>query len=183
MSAQDPARLLDDTVRFHGHLCPGLAMGYRVALAARDRLGSQRAEDEELVAVVENDSCAVDAVQSVLGCTFGKGNLLFRDHGKHVYTFFRRGQPAPALRIRVRRPSLPNGLSKEERARAVLAAPTEEMLEMAEVEAPIPPPARIEPSHPCSQCGEEAMESRLRLRDGKLLCLPCWRRQREDAAR
>ena len=24
------------------------------------------------------------------GCTFGKGNLVFLDHGKQVYTFFRR---------------------------------------------------------------------------------------------
>ncbi|NIP44160.1 MAG: formylmethanofuran dehydrogenase, partial [candidate division Zixibacteria bacterium] len=44
----------------------------------------------ELVAVVENDSCAVDAVQVLTGCTFGKGNLFFRDYGKQVYTFFRR---------------------------------------------------------------------------------------------
>ncbi|NIT04240.1 formylmethanofuran dehydrogenase, partial [Candidatus Saccharibacteria bacterium] len=45
----------DDVVEFHGHLCPGLAIGFRVARAALDELG-QRAEDEELVAVVENDS-------------------------------------------------------------------------------------------------------------------------------
>ncbi len=47
-------------------------------------------QDEEIVAVVENDSCAVDAVQVLTGCTFGKGNLLFKDHGKQVYTFINR---------------------------------------------------------------------------------------------
>ena len=82
--------------RFHGHVCPGLAIGYRVAKYVKDR--HPRSEDEELVAIVENNSCSVDAIQYLLGCTFGKGNLIFRDHGKHVYTFYTRDQDK-ALRI------------------------------------------------------------------------------------
>src|SRR5512136_2011081 len=81
---------LRDTIQFHGHLCPGLALGYRVAKAALRELDAERSGDEELVAVVENDSCAVDAIQFITGCTFGKGNLVFRDYGKHVYTFYNR---------------------------------------------------------------------------------------------
>ena len=80
----------EETVTFHGHACPGLALGYRVAVAAMSRLCAARAEDEDLVAIVENDACGVDAVQYVCGCTFGKGNLIFRDHGKHVTTVFNR---------------------------------------------------------------------------------------------
>ncbi len=34
--------------------------------------------------IVENDACDVDAVQFVAGCSFGKGNLLFRDYGEPV---------------------------------------------------------------------------------------------------
>ncbi|MDA8106647.1 MAG: FmdE family protein, partial [Nitrospiraceae bacterium] len=79
----------DEVVEFHGHSCPGLALGYRVSLRVlREFKG--RAEDEELVAIVENNSCAVDAIQAMTGCTFGKGNLIFRDYGKQVYTFLRR---------------------------------------------------------------------------------------------
>ena len=81
---------LRDAIQFHGHLCPGLALGYRVAKAALRELKAERPQDEELVAIVENDSCAVDAIQFITGCTFGKGNLVFRDHGKHVYTFYNR---------------------------------------------------------------------------------------------
>ncbi|NTV15797.1 MAG: formylmethanofuran dehydrogenase, partial [Desulfobulbaceae bacterium] len=88
MSEQTPT--FEDAARFHGHTCPGLAFGFRVARVAIRELGLSRAEDEELVAVVENDSCAVDAIQVLTGCTFGKGNLIFRDHGKQVYTFFKR---------------------------------------------------------------------------------------------
>jgi formylmethanofuran dehydrogenase subunit E len=71
--------LWERVVDFHGHECIGLASGYRVAEAAMDALGDGRDIDEEMVAVVENDSCAVDAIQVVTGCTLGKGNLIFRD--------------------------------------------------------------------------------------------------------
>src|SRR5512146_997123 len=81
---------LRETVQFHGHLCPGLALGYRVAKAALRELKADRPHDEELVAIVENDSCSADAIQFVTGCTFGTGNLVFRDYGKHVYTLYNR---------------------------------------------------------------------------------------------
>lgn len=51
-----------------------------------EALGGGRDIDEEMVAIVENDSCAVDAIQVLTGCTLGKGNLIFRDYGKqHLY--------------------------------------------------------------------------------------------------
>ena len=65
----------DEIIQFHAHECPGLAMGYRMATASMSELDSIRAEDEEIVAIVENDACGVDALQCVTGCTFGKGNL------------------------------------------------------------------------------------------------------------
>ncbi len=80
----------DEVTKFHGHSCIGLGMGYRVAEAALKELQSDRDIDEEIVAVVENDNCSVDAVQYITGCTMGKGNLIFYDHGKPVYTFIRR---------------------------------------------------------------------------------------------
>jgi formylmethanofuran dehydrogenase subunit E len=82
VNPQEPALEPDlaEVIRFHGHMCPGLAIGYRAAKIAMERLGSWRAEDEELVAIVENDSCSVDAIQWITGCTFGKGNFFFRDH-------------------------------------------------------------------------------------------------------
>ncbi|MGQ9524119.1 MAG: FmdE family protein [Armatimonadota bacterium] len=166
--------LFDEVARFHGHVCPGLVSGFRVALAALERIGSRRSEDEEVVAVVENDSCAVDAIQVVLGCTFGKGNLVFLDYGKPVYTFYQRDRRGPALRIRVKRPQLPEGLSRDEVVQALLELDESKLLVVTQVEAPPPRPARIEPSQACAQCGEDTMESRLRLYQGRLLCLPCW---------
>ena len=80
----------DELVAFHGHSCPGLAMGFRMSQAALSFLSGGRSADEELVAIVENDACGVDALQYLTGCTFGKGNLIFRDYGKHVYTLYSR---------------------------------------------------------------------------------------------
>ena len=89
MTCQLTKETIDRTVAFHGHWCPGLAGGIRAAEWALSELGA-RSEDEELVAVVETDMCGVDAIQYLTGCTFGKGNLVYRDYGKNAFTFYRR---------------------------------------------------------------------------------------------
>ncbi|MGD8239154.1 MAG: FmdE family protein [Armatimonadota bacterium] len=162
----------DDAARFHGHTCPGLAMGYRAALAALDALGGERALDEELVAVVENDSCAVDAIQAVLGCTFGKGNLVFRDHGRHVYTVYRRGT-GEGVRISFRPHERDPDQSREERERFLLAVAQDELLLVEPTTEPVPERAEIEPSDPCDACGQPTMRSRLIEVGGRRLCRPC----------
>lgn len=83
------AELLNQIQSFHGHLCPGLAIGIQASNIALREIGAHSA-DEEVIAVVETDMCAVDAVQFLTGCTFGKGNLIFRDYGKNAFTFIRR---------------------------------------------------------------------------------------------
>ncbi len=77
---------LKKVIAFHGHICPGVAYGYRVAREAIKQLG-RKAKDEELVAIVENDSCAVDAIQVLTGCTFGKGNLIHKTTGNRFIRF------------------------------------------------------------------------------------------------
>jgi formylmethanofuran dehydrogenase subunit E len=55
-----------------------------------ERLGVQRAGDEELLAFVENDACGADGIQVMTGCTFGKGNFIFKNFGKHAFTLVAR---------------------------------------------------------------------------------------------
>jgi len=186
----------EDAVFFHGHACPGLAFGYRVALAAMDRLAAGRSADEELVAVVENNSCAVDAIQVVTGCTLGKGNLIFKDYGKQVYTFFRRSNgrslriavafngPAESERDReMWRRHLAGDTSAEVAAvvrrlrkakmRAILEAPETELFTFGGPAVSTPEPARIFPVLLCERCGEKVMAPKA-VKDGsKVLCLPC----------
>lgn len=155
---------------FHGHMCPGLAIGYRAAMAGLERLGIERARDEELVAIVENDSCSVDAVQYLAGTTFGKGNLFFRDWGKQVFTFGRR-DAARAVRVSLRRQE--KDMDRQERTEFVLNAPVSEVFDIREVDLELPPQAEIHRSVTCGECGEPVMETRAVKRSGKVLCPEC----------
>jgi len=160
-------RDLERILRFHGHLCGGIILGYRAARIGLKLLRTGRAIDEEIVAIVENDSCAVDAVQVLTGCTFGKGNLFFRDYGKHVYTFAVR----PTGRaVRVCRKPGPR-LSVEEQ----LTASADDLFWIEETVIDVPEPARIYDTVVCERCSEPVMETRTRQRGGRTLCIPCAR--------
>lgn len=161
---------LQRIVDFHGHLCPGLVLGYRAAREAMSRLGIERSQDEELVALVENDACGVDAVQFLTGCTFGKGNLIFLDYGKHVYTFTARSSRR-ALRVSAR--PWAGEPSREERLQQLLTCRAEELYDFQWVEMEPPEPARIHESVPCGTCGEPVMITRIRQVGEKQLCIPC----------
>jgi len=188
-------------VEFHGHVCLGLAMGYRAALAALRVLEADPAADEELVAIVENDACGVDALQVLTGCTFGKGNLIFRDWGKPVYTIGRRDN-GKAVRVvmkdtswavdeefaALRRKVFGGEGTPEDRRRLqarqlevaerILNAPEEDVCTVQETTISLPPRARIYPSVTCACCGERVMEPRARIEEGKTLCIPCSERHR-----
>jgi formylmethanofuran dehydrogenase subunit E len=171
----------EEIIQFHGHECPGLAMGYRVATAAMERLESIRAEDEELVAVVENDACGVDAVQCVTGCTFGKGNLLFRDYGKHVYTIYCRSSRS-GVRVHFHGNQIPEDLREDRRALTawILSAPQDSILSITQTSIPEPEPAKIRESIPCAFCGESVMESRIRQWQDTPACIPCYEKQHKS---
>lgn len=168
----------EEVVRFHGHECPGLAMGYRMAIAAMEKLDSIRSEDEEIVAVVENDACGVDALQCVSGCTFGKGNLLFRDYGKHVFTIYSRSTRA-GVRVYFHGEGIPRDLREDRSAltKWILSASADSILSIVPVSISEPEPARIHKSIPCAFCGENVMESRIHQLGGKPGCLPCTKKQ------
>ncbi len=190
------ATTVEEIVRFHGHMCPGLAMGIRAAEIALREVGGH-SSDEEVVALTETDMCAVDAIQYLTGCTFGKGNLVHLDYGKNAYTFARRSD-GRAIRVSVRPGAFERSpeygqlsakvrdgsatqeeraLHKEQRAdrvEAILRAPEEQLYAVEELEgAQVPPMARIHDSVPCAGCGEPTMETRVRKLEGRELCPAC----------
>ena len=79
-----------DCAAFHGHECGGLTIGYKASLYAIELLGLTFSGDEEVCCISENDACGVDAVQVMLGCSAGKGNLMFHLTGKQAFTFYER---------------------------------------------------------------------------------------------
>ncbi len=163
-----------EIVEFHGHTCPGLAIGYRMSVAAMAALGVTRSGDEELVAVVENDACGVDALQCVSGCTFGKGNLLFRDFGKNVYTLYSRSSEK-GVRVVFHEQDLPTGIRKDRPAfiKFLQECPDSVILTITETTETPPEPARIRNSVSCQICSETVMDTRLRNIDGQTVCIPC----------
>lgn len=191
----------DTAVQFHGHVCPGLSIGYRVAVLAAERF-KDRSKDEELVAIVENRSCAVDAIQAINGCTCGKGNLIFKDHGKHVYTYFKRGDNK-ALRISLKPDALPQdekhialfaklragtASSEEEKefreshnakSQRILEMPEEELFRVSEVNIEPSEKAIIYPTVICSKCGEGFMEPLGRVKNGEIVCISCFEAKNE----
>jgi formylmethanofuran dehydrogenase subunit E len=171
---------LEAAIAFHGHFCPGLLIGFRAAKIGLTRLGARRSEDEELIAIVENNSCAGDAVQVLTGATFGKGNLFFRDHGKQVFTFALRpsgkagtGERGRAVRVSLKAGAFPEGTSREERSRRLLDASNDELFAIEEKTIDLPAAAEIRKSVLCESCGEPVMDTRTRRVKGRMLCIPC----------
>ncbi len=190
------AEAYEDVVRFHIHSCPGASFGLRVAEAAVDQLG-RHGPGNELVAVTETDSCAVDAIQVVTGCTFGKRNLVHQDNGKNAFTFWRRGSSG-GIRIS----AVPGSLAfrtdelweladrveagtateeetaeftrqQAERGQRLLDAPADEILTIEQVDVEAPGRKGVRPSEPCEECQEETSVALLHNHKGRMLCPPC----------
>ena len=192
---------LERCIVFHGHLCPGLVYGYLVATEAIRLLGLCRSSDEEVVAVSENDSCAVDALQVLLGTTTGKGNLILKNYGKNAFSIIKRGherQDGRAFRF-ARKTSYRYGgpdtagyrqldekisggnatTAETERhrllkCRDLLSKGVAGVFAVSEVPLSEPPYAPLALSVPCVRCGEMTMATRLvDTADGHRCCVPC----------
>ena len=159
-------------VDFHGHSCPGLAIGFRACEAAREHMGLRFAQDEELVCVTENDACGVDAVQLLTGCTTGKGNLIFRPTGKMAFSFFCR-KSGEKLRVVFTQPFPVKDIDREQWQAHILKAPLDELFAFKEPAYEPPGRARLFNRLVCAKCGEGMSENTGRFEDGQTVCLDC----------
>ncbi len=198
VAAGDLPRLLEISGLLHGHFCPGSSLGVKAAARAVSELKTQATGMEEVVAIVETNSCFADGVQMVTGASFGNNGLIYRDYGKTAFTLARRtgegvrvasrpdGGPlerypeAAALfkKVITERRGTPEDDKKLRRmwidiSFEMLAIPDEELFTIKRVNIQVPSYARIFGSVKCSVCGENVMAPRARLRDGKPVCLPC----------
>jgi formylmethanofuran dehydrogenase subunit E len=187
---------IDQTIQFHGHFCPGLAIGIRAAELALHELDNP--PDYEMVTVAETDMCGCDAIQFLTGCTFGKGNFIHRDLGKMAFSFWdrRTGKGFRALlKPDSRGPideeygplseKVGDGKATQAEVDRLEALRTELKLRMLDIdladmftvtELRNGPPRRahILKSLVCAHCGETVMESRTRQMGGETLCIPCF---------
>jgi formylmethanofuran dehydrogenase subunit E len=181
-------------IEFHGHISPGVSIGFRAAKAGLDLIEENFSFDEELVATVETDNCAVDAIQVLTGCTFGKGNFFYRDIGKNAFTFqsrksgkgFRIVMKNNAFNMNPRHAELAEKKKQKtateeelneyqklhlERSHNILKMKLDDLFEINKTERPIPPMAVMMPSEICTTCGEGVMPTKMIINDGKKYCI------------
>ncbi len=168
----DTKTLWQKCVDFHGHECSGLTIGFKAALYAIELLGLDFSPDEQVVCICENDACGVDAIQVILGCSVGKGNLLFHMTGKQVFSVYDRGS---GRSVRLVQRKKPHPMTKEESFAYYQSSEPSALFDAMETRIPLPEPARIFTSYECESCGEVTGANWIRLADGKKLCTDCYK--------
>lgn len=163
--------LWERAVAFHGHMCGGLTIGYKAALYAIELLELKFSADEEMVCIAENDACGVDAIQVILGCSIGKGNLLFHMRGKQAFSFYNR-KSGKSVRL-VLKPR-PEGMTREQSFAYYQSLAPQEMFEVKPATIQLPEKARKFDSYVCECCGETTGANWVRVAGGKMLCLDCY---------
>jgi formylmethanofuran dehydrogenase subunit E len=185
-------------VKFHGHICPGLAIGFYASHIAMRWMASEKSPGDETYAIIESCGCGADAVQAITGCTTGKGNLIIHDNGKQVYTLGIRGRPQ-AIRIALRPeyavdrldPALQELSEKvsagkasgdeigelrhriESVCRAILESPGETVFDVRAVTAVEPPRQGMTATVTCQKCGEPVALGRAKKAGSGHVCSSC----------
>ena len=182
-------QLLEAAVAFHGHLCGGQIIGVKMAMAGLRELGiadPKGKERKDLLVFVEIDRCATDAILSVTGCRPGRRTLKILDYGKMAATFVSL-KSGRAVRVSVTTASrkqaeqlsaelTPTYGAKDAYCEALRRLPEEELLEIREVFVTLKPEDM--PGSPvsvitCEECGEQVLDLREVVRNGRTLCKPC----------
>jgi formylmethanofuran dehydrogenase subunit E len=106
----------------------------------------------------------------MLGCSVGKGNLLFHMRGKSAYSFYNRKTGKSVRLVLKPRP----GMTKAESFAYYQGCKPEEMFEVKETTIRLPEQARIFHSYVCDCCGEVTGANWIRLAGEQKLCLDCY---------
>ncbi len=185
-----------DVVNFHRHLCLDIAVGYRAAKILVREMGDELKNMKEVVALVGNETCALDAIQEVTGCTFGKRNITLSHIGKPAYilqntktgnsvrVYCRYWEtfdhtPFRTLRKAVKRADATQEQKEtlqkltEEKIEEILAAPESDLFTIKHITLPPPQKSGKYPAAPCDECGEHVNEALLTVENGKTRCKEC----------
>lgn len=168
--------LLQKAKEFHGEICPGIVMGTRMTMAGLRELGMDPlTKNHDLIVYVEIDRCATDAIQAITGVSLGHRSLKHMNYGKFAATFIdTKTNKAVRVTALPKNPNQPKDM--KEVAKMVGSVPEEELFRIQQVIVKIPPedfPGFPTHKDKCSQCGEEIMDSKEVLVDGKTLCKNC----------
>lgn len=178
--------LLNESVKIHGHLCPGQVLGVKMSMLGLREIGIEDPKGKDrksLIVFVEMDRCATDAVQSVTGCSLGHRTMKFMDYGKMAAAFVNL-KTGRAVRVAAKEdarekakkyfPDIDDKYKAQLEAYKVMS--DEELFEVMNVSVSIKPedlPGRPLKRIPCDICGEYVQDMREVHKSGKALCRPC----------
>ncbi|MBF0554601.1 MAG: formylmethanofuran dehydrogenase [Nitrospirae bacterium] len=184
--AFDFQRLLDESVKMHGHLCAGQVLGVKMSILGLSSVGifDPRGSDrKDILVYVEIDRCATDAIQSVTGCSLGHRSMKFMDYGIMAATFLNLNTRA-AVRVVAREdsrdkakhyfPDIANPYEAQLMAYKQMAG--EELFYTMSVTVNVPPedmPGRPIKRVRCAQCGDYVQDMRHVHKDGADVCKAC----------
>ncbi len=178
--------LLQESARIHGHLCPGQVLGVKMSMLGLREIGiaDPKGKDRKSIVVfVETDRCAIDAVQSVTGCSLGKRSMKFMDYGKMAASFvnIKTGKAVRVIAKEESRqlakeyfPEIQNKYEAQLEAYKIMS--DNDLFEIMEVQVKLNPedmPGRPLRRVRCDSCGEYVQDFREICREGRILCRPC----------
>jgi formylmethanofuran dehydrogenase subunit E len=190
---------LEASFLIHGHICGGMPLGFRAGVVALKAMGIEREANMAHLVFVETGTghaagCFADGAQTATGCTFGKGLIERTEYGKWALNLVdtatrkavrvsvkpevmkaalaspfvkmrHQGVPPTEVPLDVSRPLVEKLMGKSD----------EELFTVSDVfEYALPTKtASCFDTVNCSRCGELVAENKVRVKEGKPVCLPC----------
>jgi formylmethanofuran dehydrogenase subunit E len=184
---QDFDTLLKNSAAAHGHLCPGQAVGVRMAMLGCRLIGLDEPtridQIKKLIVFIEMDRCTGDAVAFVTGVRLGRRSLKFMDYGIMAATFVNL-ETNKAFRIisteeardlaAVYAPEIPEKYRQQLEAYkrmpdSVLFRVQKVRVDLSEYDLPGPTRKKVS----CNRCGQVIRDNREVVQNDHMLCKPC----------
>ncbi len=168
----------------HSHLCPRQVLGVRMGLAGLKVLGVEApVTTKTALVIIETGGCFADGIRVATGATVGHRTLRVEDIGKIAATFTDLNKRtslrlAPKLDVRTRALTYSPGEKRRYFAQlqGYQVMPDDELFNFQWVELQTPAEQIISHQNAmaiCSRCGEEIINERELVVEGKVLCRTC----------
>lgn len=192
--------LLILSAAIHGHFCPGLSIGVIAAIYVANKIRENADGMEDILAVIEINSCFTDAIQYITGCTVGNNSLIYKDLGKTAFSLVKRDGKGIRLSVKpsyrdlqikkypefqkyfdlvvVQQKREEEVLDKfkkyaKEASFQLLTWNIEDIFRIENVSVKLPNYAPIKDTVYCSTCGEGIMKSKEIFENDKAYCKTC----------
>ncbi len=183
-------------VAFHGHVCPGIVVGFRASMKVLGLLNRPgKLIGESHYAIVENDVCGVDGVQLITGCTLGNDSLIIENQGKFAFAWVDK-QSGEGFRLLLKadlwksnkplelhhKVKLGTATAEEkkkfisfrnQRGLELMELSDEELFQVEEIVRKIPGKPRLHPFVQCARCNEPFMEPWTHFVNSEIICSQC----------